>query len=241
MAGLRATIEFVPVASIDVRGWDEIWRLTSRFYDAERPYVERRLKGHQELALFRSQPGRQLVGMAAIEEDLLTFEGRRVVALFTSHTLVDPRYRGLGLLQRTGARRALQVWLKHPLKRKFWAFDTVSARGYLLLPRNLSTFWPRHEEPTPPWEARFMAEYGQRKYGPAWQGDGVVKRVPQKRLLPGAAPLRGATLREPEMAYFAQRNPGHGEGDMLFCLVPLTLANGWRLLRKAVMRRLRSS
>ncbi len=239
MAGLRATIDIVPVAGIDVRGWDEIWRLTSRFYDAERPFVERRLRGHQAMALFRSHPARALVGMAAIEEDVLGFEGRRVAVTFTSHILIDPRYRGLGLLQRLGARRAFQAWLKHPLKRKLWAFDTAGARGYLLLPRNLASYWPRHDEATPPWETRFMAEYGQRKYGAAWQGDGVVQRVPQKRLLPDAAPLRGATLREPEMVFFEQRNPGHRDGDTLFCLVPLTLANGWRLLRKAVARRLR--
>lgn len=237
--GPRATVEIVPVASIDVRGWDEIWRLTSRFYDADRPYVERRLKSHQELALFRGVADRQLVGMAALEEDLLTFEGRRVVVTFTSHTLVDPRYRGQNLLQRTGARRTLRTWLQHPLKRKFWAFDSVSARGYLLLPRNLVSFWPRHDMPTPAWEARFMAEYGQRKYSQSWQGDGVIRRAPQKRLLPQAAPLRGEALRDPNVLFFHQRNPGHADGDMLFCLVPLTLANSWALLRKALARRFR--
>jgi hypothetical protein len=238
MAGLRATTAIVPVADIDVRGWDEIWRLTSRFYDADRPHVERRLRSQQAMALFRSHPARALVGMAAIDEDVFSFEGRRVVVTFTSHTLIDPRYRGLGLLQRLGAKCIVQSWLKHPLKRRFWAFDTVSARGYLLLPRNLASFWPRHDKTTPPWEARFMAEYGQRQYGAAWRGDGIVRRQPQMRLLPNAAALRGATLRAPEVAFFEQRNAGHGEGDALFCLVPLTLANGWRLLCRVLARRL---
>lgn len=236
LPSLRARVEIVPVARLDVRCWDEIWRLTSRFYDAERNYVERRLKAVQEVALFRSLADRQLIGMAAIEEDVLTFEGRRVVVTFTSHTIVDPRYRGQGLLQRAGARRTLRTWIEHPLKRKFWAFDSNSARGYLLLPRNLVTFWPRHDEGTPPWEARFMAEYGARKYGTAWQGDGVIQRVPQKRLLPQSASLRGDMLRDPHVVFFQQRNPGHAEGDMLFCLVPLTLANAWSLLRKVLAR-----
>jgi hypothetical protein len=235
----RASIRIVPVSSIDVRGWDEIWRLTSRFYAADRSYVERRLKAVQHLALLRARPGRQLVGMAAIEEDLLTFEGRRTVVTFTSHTVLDPRYRGQNLLQRVGLRRMLRTWLDHPLKRKVWAFDSGSARGYLLLPRNWPVFWPRHDVPTPGWEARFMSEYGSRKYGSSWQGDGIVQRVPQKRLLPLAGPLHGVVLSDPHVQYFLQRNPGHAEGDTLFCMVPLTLGNCWGLLRNMLARWLR--
>lgn len=239
MKKLRARIEMRPAAAIDVRGWDEIWRLTSRFYDADRNYVERRLKSHQTIALFRNVADRRLVGMAAIEVDVVQFEGRHLVLIFTSHMLIDEKFRGTNLLQRCGARCWLRAWLDHPLKRKFWAFDTFSYRSYLLMPRDLETFWPRHDEPTPPWEARLMAEYGQRKFGSAWLGDGVIAHAPQKRLLPQSAPLQAEMLNNPDLAFFQQANPGHAEGDMLLCLVPLTLNNWWSIFARALSRTLR--
>lgn len=236
MGSPRASLRFVRVADIDVRGWDEIWRLTCRFYATERPWVERRLKSFDEILLLRSRADRQLVGMAALAEDVVTFEGRRVVVLHTQHTVVDPRYRGLNLLQRAAARRMWRCWLEHPLKPRYWAFDSSSARGYLLLPRNLRDYWPRRDAATPAWEGRFLAEYGSRRYGEAWRGDGVVAGTARKRLLPTAAPLRSDAARDPDVQFFGQRNPGHGDGDSLLCLVPLTWANAWRLCRRAVAR-----
>ncbi|MFY9512549.1 MAG: hypothetical protein WAQ05_16400 [Rubrivivax sp.] len=236
MASPRASLRFQRVADIDVRGWDEIWRLTCRFYATERPWVERRLKSFDELLLFRSRADRQLVGMAAMAEDVITFQGRRVVVIFTQHTVVDPRYRGHNLLQRAAVRRMWRCWLDHPLKPRYWAFDTSSARGYLLLPGNLRDYWPRRNAETPAWEAQFIAEYGSRRYGEAWQGAGTVRASPKKRLLPTAAPLRADASRQPELAFFEQRNPGHADGDALLCLVPLTWANAWQLLKRAVAR-----
>jgi hypothetical protein len=231
-------MQLVPVEDIGASTWDEVWQLTERFYAGDRAYIEHGLKSLQRLALFRSRADGRLVGMAAIRTDAMEFQGERVVAIFTSQALVDERFRGLNLLQRAGVRCYLEACLRWPLARKFWVFDTFSYRSYLLLPRNMRQFWPRHEQPTPAWEAAFMDHFGRVRYGEAWRS-GCVQRSPHKRLLADTAPIDGQAQRHPDIAFFGRMNPGHAEGDMLLCLCPLTLANWWGIASRALGRALR--
>ena len=62
---------------LTARDWDDIWLLTSEFYDVERGYVERELRRRQNIAMFRM--GDALLGMAAIDTCLTTFRGRDIV------------------------------------------------------------------------------------------------------------------------------------------------------------------
>jgi hypothetical protein len=129
----------------------------------------------------------------------------------------------------------LRSWLRYPLHRKLWAYDTFSYKSYWLLPRNLREFWPRHDRATPPWETALMDHYGRLKYGEAWRA-GVVERSPHKRLLPQTAAWTPALMQDPDLAFFARTNPGHAEGDMLLCLIPLTFGNWWDIVSRAVRR-----
>jgi hypothetical protein len=209
MPAPRSCFALRTVASIDVRGWDEIWRLTCRFYDAERPYVERRLKANQYVAQLRTVVDQRLVGMAALETDVFSFEGRGVVVVFSSHAIVEDRFRSRGLLRQAGLRCLLRTWLEHPLKHKFWAFDTAGDHSEKLVP------WPPPDRLSKPWQVRLLAAYGERKFGSAWLGGGALRAAPQKRLL--LAPYAGSVSA-----------PG-STGQLR--LVPLGWANTWALLR----------
>jgi hypothetical protein len=233
-----ASVRIVPPAALSPADWDDVWELTCRFYQADRDYVEAKLRGQQQLALFRSRADARLVGMAAIQVDAFTFQGRRVLTIFTSHGILDERYRGQNLMQRAGVITSLRCWLRYGLHRKYWVYDTFSYKSYWLLPRNLREFWPRRDQPTPPWEAALMEHYGQWKYGDAWRG-GVIEGSPHKRLLPQTARLTPELLRDPDLAFFSTANPRHEEGDMLLCLVPLTFANWWGIVSNAMKRALR--
>ena len=43
--------------------------------------------------------------------------------------------------------------------------------------------------------------------------------------LPGVADLTPQRLHDPYVRFFAERNPGHSDGNELCCLAPLTRAN----------------
>jgi hypothetical protein len=235
MSQPTARMQIQPIGALADAVWDEVWELSRRFYQSERGWVEARLKQHQELALYRSTADGSLVGMAAIQVDAMEFQGQKLLVIFTSHAIIDECYRGQNLMQRAGVRTYLRCCLRHPLRRKLWAFDTFSYKSYWLLPRNLREFWPRRDQPTPAWQAAFMDYYGRLKYGDAWRG-GVIQGSAHKRLLPQTAALNEALMKDPDLAFFARANPGHAEGDMLLCLIPLTLANWWGIVSRAVWR-----
>jgi len=217
------------------RDWDEIWLLTSEFYDVERDYAERELRRRQDVATFHM--GDALIGMAVIDTCLTTFRGRNIVVLHTSHLLIREHARGRNLVQKLGVRTFLATRLRYPLRPIYWFYDALSYKSYLLLPRNFRTFWPRFDSPTPEPQAALIDQLATQAFGPAWRpARGVVVRSGLRRLRPATAPLILVSDSEAELSFFARANPGHASGDTLVCLCPLTASNWLSLARKAIQR-----
>lgn len=203
----------------------EIWAVTARYVDTDRPLFEEKLRALPEIGLWRVRGG-GLIGLVSFEVFPVEWEGRTNTIIFTSSVVIEERYRKRGLVIKTGLRILLREKLRRPWRRAFWFFDTFSYKSYLLLPRNLREFWPRRERSTPPAVARFIHHLAQRRYGTDWnQVTGVVNTCGKKRLLPTTAPLDAATLSDPDVRFFDAANPGHRDGDMLVCIAPLTAAN----------------
>jgi hypothetical protein len=227
------------VSELTAAQWDEIWTLTDEFFDVERSYAQAELRRRQRIALFRMNGA--LLGMAAIDVLPLAIGGESsLVALWTTHVLIRENWRGRNLIQKLGFRTFLEARVAYPFRRIYWFFDTFSYKGYLLLPRNFATYWPRHEGPIPPGRAALIDALATQLYGPAWRpARGVVVRSGQKRLRERTAPLALTPDADPNLRFFATANPGHAEGDMLICLCPLTLGNWIAVARHALARRRR--
>jgi hypothetical protein len=229
-----------PTGAITAAEWDDIWALTSEFFDVERVYAEAELRKRQSIAMFRMNGA--LLGMAAIDIQATDFRGRNLAVISTAHVLIRENWRGRNLIQKLGMRMFLRARLRHPLRPIYWFFDTFSYKSYLLLPRNFHTYWPRHDQPTPEARAALMDQLATRDYGPAWRpARGIAVRSGQKRLRETTAPLELRADASPDLQFFARMNPGHAEGDMLVCLCPLTLSNWLSVARKALERRARRS
>jgi hypothetical protein len=237
----RAIIDVRATAEMTPHAWDEVWGLTQSFYDTERDYAEGKLKQHQRTALFRSAGDRALIGMASLDVYPVAFEGRKLAVIYTSHVLIQQRYRGQNLIQRLGFRTFLGARARWPLRAIYWFFDTFSYKSYLLLPRNFQQFWPRYDRATPAWEQALMNQLAGQTYGAAWRPEsGVVERSGRKRLRPEVAPLDEKVARAPDLEFFRRVNPGHAEGDMLVCLCPLSAANWLSIGVRAIERGLKS-
>jgi hypothetical protein len=231
----RIVTQVTKTARLTQADWDDIWVLTSEFYDVEREYSEAELRRRQSIATFRMEG--VLVGMAALDVYLAEFRGRKLAFIATPHVLIREHWRGRNLVQKLGARTFLAARLRYPFRPIYWFFDTLSYKSYLLLTRNFATYWPRHEEPTPEPRAALIDQLATRIYGPAWRpARGVAVRSGQKRLRETAAPLVLGPDTSPDLAFFAHANPGHAEGDMLICLCPLTVSNWISVARKAFQR-----
>ena len=233
----RIVTEVLPTPSLTPANWDEIWTLTREFYEIERVHAEAELRRRTRIAMFRMNGA--LLGMAAIDVSAASFRGRRLVVISTTHVLIRENWRGRNLVQQLGFRTFLAARLRFPLRPIYWFFDTFSYKSYLLLPRNFRHYWPRHDQPTPEHRAALMDQLASAAYGPAWvPARGIVARG-HIRLRASAAPLVVDRETAPEVGFFARRNPGHAEGDMLVCLCPLSLRNWLSLAGKALSRRRR--
>jgi hypothetical protein len=231
----RITTSVHATDTLSAGQWDEIWVLTTEFYDVEREYAEAELRRRQTIAMFRMNDA--LLGMAAIDTHPGEFRGRKIVVIATAHVLIRENWRGRNLVQKLGLRSFLAARLRYPMRPIYWFFDTFSYKSYLLLPRNFRTFWPRYDEPTPETQAALIDKLATETYGPAWRpARGVAVRSGQKRMRSTAAPLILGPGTDPNLEFFARANPGHAEGDMLVCLCPLTASNWLSLARKALQR-----
>jgi hypothetical protein len=223
--------------SLSSRELDEIWSVTDRYVETERAVYEKKLRELREVGLWRTRSG-VLVGLVSLDVYRVEWNGRRSVVFFTSSVVIDERFRGRNLVLRTGVRAYWREKLRRPWEPAYWLFDTFSYKSYLLLPRNLDVFWPRRGIPTPVSIAQFIDHLARQRYGEAWSpATGVVRRSGHKRLRPTTAPIDASLRSDPDVAFFESVNPGHADGDMLVCLVPLSV----RQLAGAAMRAVRKS
>jgi hypothetical protein len=215
---------------------DEIWAVTDRYVETSRDYFEAKLRALPEVGLWRTETG-ALIGLVSLDVYRVRWEGRTSIILFTSSVVIDDRFRGRDLVLRTGMKLLVREKLRRPWARAYWLFDTFSYKSYMILPRNLTEFWPRRNHATPGAVERFIDFLAQHRYGADWSREtGVVRRSGKKRLRPDTAPVTPHQLTNEDIRFFESKNPGHRDGDMLVCLVPLNARN----LRGLVARKVRA-
>lgn len=223
--------------SLTSRELDEIWAVTDRYVETDRAIYEKKLRELPKVGLWRTRSG-VLVGLVSLDVYRVDWEGRRSVVFFTSSVVIDERFRGRNLVLRTGLRAYMREKLRRPWQPAYWFFDTFSYKSYLLSPRNLAEFWPRRDVPTPPDVAQLIDMLARRRYGDAWSpATGVVRRTGHKRLRPTTAPIDELHLSDPDVRFFEAANPGHRDGDMLVCLVPLSVSQLLWAVWRAIWKR----
>jgi len=225
-------ISIRPSASLSSGELEEIWKLTSRYVDTPRSHYENKLLALPEVALWRVRGG-ELAGLVSLEVYPVLWHSRTRIIIFTSSVVADERFRGRGLVLKTGLRLLLREKLRRPFAKAYWFFDTFSYKSYLIPARNFREFWPRRERPASPDVAAFVDLLAHQRYGEDWNREtGVVRRSGYKQLLPATAPIDETARSDPAVRFFEVSNPGHREGDMLVCLAPLTLVNLFSAIKR---------
>jgi hypothetical protein len=168
-----------------------------------------------------------------------TVEGVPVVAFFSGDTIIERDFWGQDLLFRLWARLAFglaqEAREEDPRARVFWFLIASGYKTYRLLPLFFREFWPRFNGSAPPFEARALQVLAAQKFGAQWDSDrGVVRFDSAAPLREDVAPLSGARLADPHVAFFARANPGHARGDELACLCELLPQNLSRAGRRMI-------
>jgi len=217
---------------------DRLQALQEICYDGVDPGRFRKdLLEKQWAILLRDGTGGPVVGFSTQRTTEVAVRGEIVRALFSGDTVIDPAYWGEQALVRSFCRLIgrLQALDERPL---YWFLICKGHRTYLYLPTFIHDFWPRHDRPTPPFEAELMRVLAESRFPGEFDSErGVIRpRGPHDRLKDA---LDGSDSRShnPHVAFFLERNPGHRDGDELVCVADLRPDN----LRPIVRREVRAA
>lgn len=202
---------------------DQMFTIMERVYDrVERDRFEADLTSKDEVIMLRNPDGG--VGGFSTQRFLEIAAGDRPArGVFSGDTVIAPEHWGSMVLFQTFARRYI-IERDDPWH---WFVICKGHRTYRILPTFFQTYWPSRREPTPPGAAAIMESYATALHPDDYDPlTGVLAyREPKDRLRPGVADTSEQALRNPDAAFFAERNPGHPLGHDLVCLTELSPAN----------------
>ena len=130
-------------------------------------------------------------------------------------------------------------WLQRQYNKEalYWFLLVSGFRTYRFLPVFSRLFYPRFDEPTPDDVQSLMHAIAGERFNGLYDRDSGIVRLEAPSIL--KEEFRGIPehrLGDPHVAYFAERNPGHAQGDELVCFCELSEANftrlGQRMLHK---------
>jgi hypothetical protein len=236
MSQLRAGI--VPVGLLSKQEQDAMWRLFADYYaDISREQFEEDLARKEHVILLKDK-NQQLQGFSTLVRWKAQLQSRPVTVVFSGDTIVAAAFWGQTALHAAFTRYVLKTWLQKPWQPTYWLLITKGWRTYLLLTRFFVRYWPRFDQPTPPALTELMHQLAQAEWPEAWQPERGVLHFSQShgRLKSEIAPMTPLLLKQPDIRFFAENNPGHAVGDELVCLgqigLDFAVKTAWKVLSR---------
>jgi len=227
-SGMKLEAQIVRVAGLDGYDRDQMFGLMERYYDGmKRDGFEADLNEKQWVILLQDCDSHAICGFST--QMILDFavDGARMHALFSGDTIVERRCWGQSLLAQAWGRLAIELIDRYPAGSLYWFLISKGYKTYRYLPLFFREYYPRRATATPPWAKAIIDALGSHKYPHAYDPTAGIVRAEATacRLRRDVAALTGGRLRDPEIGFFIDSNPGHEFGDELCCIAPLTRAN----------------
>jgi hypothetical protein len=220
-------IEFqlVPRAELSSRQKASMFQLLNRHFDGVSAEVFARDLAEKNLALLLERDS-QLVGFSTLAAYTTAFDGLPVNVIYSGDTIVAPEAWGTAALPRAWVAGVEALRNSLPTGRCFWLLLSSGFRTYRFLPVFWREFFPRFDAITPPNIAALIQELARDRFGSQFDPDaGVVRFAHPQRLRGELADLPANREKDPHVAFFLSRNPGHARGDELVCLTELCPEN----------------
>lgn len=192
--------------------------------------------------LVRKKSTDEIVGFSTLGLYDFTHEGRKVRGLFSGDTIIEKAYWGSRSLQSAFAFKLFTEALKHPFTRQYWLLISKGYKTYLLLSRNFPEHYPKRGQDNPTLKA-LVTQYcetlfpGKLDTASMTLDFGVNANCLKQDVAGIDDELRA---REPDVAFFEQRNPHWQRGTELPCIGRADLAMFawaiWPYLWKAMFK-----
>jgi hypothetical protein len=218
----------VPVAEVKPAERDRMFALMERHYEnVRRDVFETDLDEKAWVIQVCHPRSGELLGFSTQMLLDAVVSGRPVTALFSGDTIIDRGHWGDSALMHVWGRLALTLIDERPGSELYWFLIAKGYKTYRFLPVFFHEFYPHPARTTPDRVHAMLDVLARRKYPHDFDAQRCVIRAGagHDRLRSGVAEITAARRRDPFVQFFDERNPGHGRGDELCCLAPLTRAN----------------
>jgi hypothetical protein len=197
---------------------------------------QRDLSSKNWVILLRDGESGELEGFSTLALYETRFNDKPLSVVYSGDTIIRPAYWGTPELPRNWIRTVLEksAELPQPL---YWLLISSGYKTYRFLTVFYKEFYPCYNRSTPPEIKALMDCLARQRFGTDYYPElGIV------RFTEGTTPLRSGVsevteerLRDPHVAFYIARNPGHIHGDELLCLTRIHPDNlttaGKRVLR----------
>ena len=222
---LRADVAPVPALGRELS--EAMYRLFERHYEDTDPERFRRdLSEKQWVLLFYDQSN--LVGFSTqrVIEARDAVSEKRLRVLFSGDTVIDRAHWGSQSLMKEWCRFSGSLLALAPETPLYWFLLSKGHRTYLYLPLFFLDFHPSRRGARDVRLPGLLRQLARERYGAAFdEASGCVhSQALQERL---RAELNTTSLRQgnPDVVFFAERNPRHAEGVELACLARIAPDN----------------
>jgi len=148
------------------------------------------------------------------------FRDEKLLILFSGDTVIDSAYWGSFALPIAWGNLMLSLKTANPGEKLYWMLISKGVRTYRFLPIFFHEFYPRHEKPTPEWEADLINSLGHKRYPDHYNAQsGLINGTTSSQALKAEFDLRGRS--NPHVDFFYERNPHVETGSELVCIAPL--------------------
>lgn len=178
---------------------------------------------------------RRLQGFTTLSVIEFEFEGRPLRAIFSGDTIIHQAYWGEQTLSRAWCKLAGQIKSQKPDIPLYWLLIVKGHRTYRFLCLFSKEYFPNRHSATPTAIQSLMNFLGHRKFASAYDPKrGIVSfQMSQGHLKPQYLEHRDLYKEKPDVRFFLEKNPRHGQGEELLCITELTPENMRSVARSA--------
>ena len=221
---------------------DQMYELLQTYFShSDHAQFERDLIEKDTVILLRDATTHRIQGFSTLLRLHMDVDGQTVAAFFSGDTIIDRAYWGETMLSRLWAQTVFadvdRITAELPETEVYWFLICSGYKTWRFLPLFFRQFYPNAKGPTPPRDQRILDALATRKFGDQYKAElGIVRLHAASPLRRGVAELTDERLRDSDVAFFAQMNPGHHDGDELACLASLSRSNLTRAAQRMIAR-----
>lgn len=181
--------------------------------------------------------GGVLSGFSSMHIYDVTVDNRNFTVVYSGDTVVDSESWSDSALSYYWMGAIDYLRRLYRKERLYWFLLVSGFRTYRFLPVYSQFFFPRYDQSTPEDIQRMMDVIASERFGDSYDAQtGIVRLGVPAILKEGYRGIPENRLKDPHIAFFAVKNPGHEEGDELVCFAELSEDKFTRLGRRMLTK-----